>query len=95
MAFVDKSESKHYLFEASNDITDQLNFLDQITGNKSKLEGIFLTHAHMGHYSGLLQLGREAMGAKNISVYVMPKMSEFLKSNAPWNQLVSLNNIKF
>ena len=44
LAFVDKSESKHYLFEASNDITDQLNFLDQITGNKSKLEGIFLTH---------------------------------------------------
>lgn len=94
LAFVDKSESKHYLFEASTDITDQLNFLDQITGNKSKLEGIFLTHAHMGHYSGLLQLGREAMGAKNIPVYVMPKMSEFLKSNAPWSQLVLLNNIK-
>ena len=60
----------------------------------TELAGIFLTHAHMGHYSGLLQLGREAMGAKNISVYVMPKMSEFLKSNAPWSQLVSLNNIK-
>ena len=94
LAFIDKSESKHYLFEASTDITEQLNFLDQITGNKSELDGIFLTHAHMGHYSGLLQLGREAMGAKNIPVYVMPKMSEFLKSNAPWSQLVLLNNIK-
>ena len=94
LAFIDKSESKHYLFEASTDITDQLNFLDQITGNESKLGGVFLTHAHMGHYSGLLQLGREAMGAKNIPVYVMPKMSKFLKSNAPWSQLVLLNNIK-
>ncbi|MBJ25216.1 MAG: pyrroloquinoline quinone biosynthesis protein PqqB [Flavobacteriaceae bacterium] len=94
LAFIDKSDSKHYLFEASTDITEQLNFLDQITGNKSELDGIFLTHAHMGHYSGLLQLGREAMGAKNIPVYVMPKMSEFLKSNAPWSQLVLLNNIK-
>lgn len=94
LALVDKSESKHYLFEASNDITDQLNFFDQITNNNSKLAGVFLTHAHMGHYGGLLQFGREAMGAKNIPVFVMPKMSEFLKNNAPWSQLVNLKNIK-
>ena len=30
------------------------------------------------------------MGAKNIPVFVMPKMSEFLKNNAPWSQLVNL-----
>ncbi len=41
-----------------------------------------------------MQLGREAMGAKNVTVYVMPQMSYFLKNNAPWKQLVSLNNIK-
>jgi pyrroloquinoline quinone biosynthesis protein B len=48
----------------------------------------------MGHYAGLLQLGREAMGAQGMPVYVMPKMKEFLENNAPWSQLVSLGNIK-
>jgi pyrroloquinoline quinone biosynthesis protein B len=48
----------------------------------------------MGHYVGLLQLGREAMGAQGMPVYVMPKMKEFLENNAPWSQLVSLGNIK-
>ncbi len=48
----------------------------------------------MGHYVGLLQLGREAMGAQGMPVYVMPKMKEFLETNAPWSQLVSLGNIK-
>ena len=42
-------------------------------------KGIFLTHAHIGHYSGLIHLGKEALGAKGISVYAMPKMSFFLK----------------
>jgi pyrroloquinoline quinone biosynthesis protein B len=48
----------------------------------------------MGHYAGLLQLGREAMGAQGMPVYVMPKMKAFLETNAPWSQLVSLGNIK-
>lgn len=48
----------------------------------------------MGHYAGLLQLGREAMGAKGMPVYVMPRMKEFLETNAPWSQLVALGNIK-
>ena len=67
--------------------------LQQASG-LAKLSGIFLTHAHMGHYAGLLQLGREAMGAQGIPVYVMPKMKEFLEANAPWSQLVTLGNIK-
>ena len=54
----------------------------------------FLTHAHIGHYSGLIHLGKEALGAKGIPVYAMPKMSFFLKENGPWSQLVKLNNIK-
>ena len=48
----------------------------------------------MGHYVGLLQLGREAMGAKGMPVYLMPRMKEFLENNAPWSQLVALGNIK-
>ncbi|MDG2062202.1 MAG: MBL fold metallo-hydrolase [Flavobacteriaceae bacterium] len=75
------------LFEATPDIISQWNLLENIPS------AIFLTHAHMGHYSGLIHLGREALGAQNIPVYVMPRMNTFLKQNAPWSQLVSLKNI--
>ena len=40
-----------------------------------------------------MHLGREVMGAKEIPVYAMPRMKEFLESNGPWNQLVSLKQI--
>jgi pyrroloquinoline quinone biosynthesis protein B len=34
------------------------------------------------------------MGTKSIPVYAMPKMTKFLRSNGPWNQLIDLENIK-
>ena len=81
-----KNES--ILFEATPDIIYQWNSM------YSPPKGIFLTHAHIGHYSGLIHLGKEALGAKGISVYAMPKMSFFLKENGPWSQLVKLGNIR-
>ena len=62
--------------------------------NNKLIDGIFLTHAHIGHYSGLMYLGREALGAKNVPIYTMPRMKYFLQQNGPWSQLVSLENIK-
>ena len=93
LGLTDQASGQNWLFEATPDFTAQLQQLQQASGS-SNLSGIFLTHAHMGHYAGLLQLGREAMGAQGMPVYVMPKMKEFLETNAPWSQLVSLGNIK-
>ena len=76
------------LFEATPDIVSQWKDLSY------PLKGIYLTHAHIGHYSGLLHLGREALGSKKIPVYAMPKMRSFLENNAPWSQLVDLKNIE-
>ena len=59
-----------------------------------KLGGIILTHAHIGHYTGLMMLGREALNTKKLKVFVSSKMGEFLKNNAPWNQLIKLDNIE-
>ena len=81
------SDQTVFLFEATPDIQSQWEQLGKIP------EGIFITHAHIGHYSGLLQLGREVLGAKNIPVYVMPKLQSFLEKNGPWSQLVELKNI--
>jgi pyrroloquinoline quinone biosynthesis protein B len=93
LGLTDQASGQNWLFEATPDFTAQLQQLQQASGS-TNLSGIFLTHAHMGHYAGLLQLGREAMGAQGMPVYVMPKMKEFLETNAPWSQLVSLGNIK-
>ena len=72
----------------------QLRLLKGFSGKSTDIpDGIFLTHAHMGHYTGLMYLGREAKGANQVPVYAMPKMKSFLESNGPWDQLVTLNNI--
>ena len=69
-----------------------MQLLKQKTGTE-KLDGILLTHAHMGHYTGLMHFGREVMGTDNLPVFAMPKMKTFLEGNGPWSQLVDLENI--
>jgi pyrroloquinoline quinone biosynthesis protein B len=59
-----------------------------------RFEGIFITHAHMGHYTGLIHLGREAMNTNKMPVYGTQTMLDFLNNNAPWNQLIEIENIE-
>lgn len=86
------NDGQRWLFEATPAITEQLAVLDKAIGHKAP-SGIFLTHAHIGHYTGLMYLGREVMGAQAMPVYVMPRMAHFLRTNGPWQQLVKLKNI--
>ncbi len=86
--------NKYWLIEATPDIKDQIIMAEQYSNSEQVLpNGIFITHAHMGHYTGLMQLGREAFGASEMPVYVMSKMKTFLEENGPWSQLVDLKNI--
>ena len=94
LGLIDLSEHKKYIFDATPDFKEQIHLLKSHVDNSVVVDGIFLTHAHMGHYTGLLELGFEAMNAINIHVYAMPKMTNFLKSNGPWSQLVTLKNIE-
>ena len=92
LGLVDKTNNKRYLFDATPDIHNQINLLEKFPlGNI--IDGIFLTHAHIGHYTGLMYLGREGLGGKNIIVYALKRMARFLTKNGPWDQLVKLNNI--
>ena len=93
LALIDKSNKEVYFFDATPDFKQQLNSVEKIV-YKPKIN-FFLTHAHIGHYTGLMHLGREAMGAYMTPVYAMPRMKEFLKTNGPWSQLVKLKNIYF
>ena len=92
LALFDPSTNQKWIFDATPDLTEQLYDADVL--QKGNLSGIFLTHAHIGHYTGLMYLGREALNAKEIPVYAMPRMYEYLKNNGPWSQLVSLKNIQ-
>lgn len=100
---IDHSTGQRWLFDCTPDFPNQLRMLDERTQLVSPqrdlqqspgLEGIFLTHAHIGHYAGLIHLGREVMGAQQTPAYAMPRMREFLTKNGPWSQLVKLENIK-
>lgn len=95
IALIDKKEKTKYVFDASPDLAQQLYQLSTIAPDSDySLAGIFLTHAHIGHYAGLMYLGHEAMGAKEIPVFAMPRMKKFLEGNGPWSQLVQFNNIQ-
>ena len=87
IAIVDPVTEESWIIDATPDFALQLTAID------NQLSGIFLTHAHIGHYTGLIHLGREVMGAKEVPVYAMPRMKQFLETNGPWNQLVNLGNI--
>ncbi|MDA7577523.1 MBL fold metallo-hydrolase [bacterium] len=94
LGLIDPSSKKKYIFEATPDFPEQLFLLEQeAPSDDFILNGIFITHAHIGHYTGLMYLGREAMGAKGLPVYVMPKMEQYLRENGPWSQLIAFNNI--
>ena len=95
IAVVNSDLKKYILFEASPDITFQLNNLRKNIFDEFLLpESIYITHAHIGHYTGLMYFGREALGAKDQIVRALPRMSNFLENNGPWSQLVKINNIK-
>ena len=94
LALVDPVTETKYLFEATPNLPEQLYDLETIAPDSDySLEGVFLTHAHMGHYTGLMYFGFESMSTKNLPVYAMPRMSAYLLNNGPWSQLVTMNNI--
>lgn len=94
IAVVDPAEGKAWMFDATPDFPEQLRRLEHVLPHQPvELAGIFLTHAHIGHYTGLMHLGREVMGASQMPVHTMSRMYSFLSENGPWSQLVSLENI--
>jgi pyrroloquinoline quinone biosynthesis protein B len=94
LALIDPEAKQRWMFDATPDFKEQLQLLKKISKNNlNDIDGIFLTHAHIGHYTGIMNLGREAMGAKNVKVYAMPRMKNYLENNGPWSQLVNLQNI--
>ena len=77
-----------YLFDATPDFPAQVHAL-----GASRPDGVFLTHAHIGHYTGLVHLGKEVLGAKGVPLYATERLRDFLKTNGPWDALVRNGNV--
>ena len=100
LALIAPKAGKVYLMDAAPEITAQLNLLDDARKppmgkvDRAPIDGVLLTHAHMGHYLGLSYLGFEAVSAKGVPVWASERMGAFLRANGPWSQLVSQKNIR-
>jgi len=87
LGLLDPATGKRFLIDATPDFAEQMERLGGLP------DGILLTHAHIGHYLGLAQLGREVLGTRRVPVYCTPSMARFLRENRPWSRLVTLENI--
>jgi pyrroloquinoline quinone biosynthesis protein B len=96
LGLIDPVTQKKFLIEATPDMPFQMkNLLGHSPfGGPEAPDGIVVTHAHIGHYTGLMYLGREAMNTRKVPVFAMPSMQDFLENNGPWSQLVKLENIE-
>jgi pyrroloquinoline quinone biosynthesis protein B len=98
LAILDLTERQFFLIDATPDIRQQSAMACQrlgldSSGTKVPPSGILLTHAHIGHYTGLMFFGYEAMSTQRLPVYCSQSMARFLRDNGPWSQLVTLENI--
>jgi pyrroloquinoline quinone biosynthesis protein B len=97
----DPRTGRRWLIDAGPDLREQFELARSHPSTRIDVgprpplfDGIFLTHAHVGHYAGLMQLGREAYGARDLPVYGSARMNEFLAHNGPWSLLVETKAIE-
>ncbi|QSS98768.1 pyrroloquinoline quinone biosynthesis protein PqqB [Pontibacillus sp. ALD_SL1] len=91
LGIVDEQTKEWTLVDATPDFKLQMEQLE--TAIHPKPQSIWLTHAHIGHYPGLIFLGKEAMNTHELPVYAGAELGEFLQSHLPWSTLVESKNI--
>lgn len=96
LAIVDPESGQRWLIDCTPEFPRQLRRLDAIAppGETPILDGILLTHAHIGHYAGLVSLGTEALATDRLPLFAMPKMRGFLENNEPWNRLIRNHHVE-
>ncbi|HVS01565.1 MAG TPA: MBL fold metallo-hydrolase [Thermoanaerobaculia bacterium] len=99
LALVLPESDRVLLLDATPDLPEQLELLADVRAapagrvDRQPVDGIVLTHAHVGHYLGLAFLGFEAVHSRELPLWSTPRMASFLRDNEPWGQLVRLGNV--
>jgi pyrroloquinoline quinone biosynthesis protein B len=98
LAIVVPSTGRRFLVDASADLREQLDRLPLLghprgATDRTPVDGVLLTHAHVGHYLGLAFFGYEAIHTRGTPVFATPRMAGFLRANGPWSRLVAREEI--
>ncbi len=102
LAIVDTrfAQTAVWLIDATPDIKFQLNLLADALGphpsrpqRLKQPEGLFLTHAHMGHIGGLPHLGPEVSAVEQLPVYASPELCRLLARTELWRPMVQRLNL--
>jgi len=100
LGVIDSEAKQSYLIDATPDVRAQLDALsshplaparmagDLAPQGRNPVHGLILTHAHIGHYTGLVQFGKEVMATRELPTYCTASMRDFLQANGPWSQLL-------
>ena len=89
-----------FIVDATPDLNEQLVLVRDVGEtptdrvDRAPVDGVLLTHAHVGHYLGLALFGFEAVHTQGLPVWTTEKLAELLRTNAPWNQLVDIGNVE-
>jgi pyrroloquinoline quinone biosynthesis protein B len=86
---------KLLLIDATPSLPQQLDLLwDLLPSRRNRLpDAVLLTHAHVGHYAGLIFFGKEIASTKELPVYCARQMRRFLESNKPYRYLIERGEI--
>ncbi len=85
------------LLDASPDIRAQsrrlLSWYGYPPGRSRFVDAVVISHAHMGHYAGLLHFGKEVANTSGIPLIATPSVLRFLNANQPWEALTENGNL--
>ena len=71
----------------------RLDGLGWVSNGTDDLAAIAITHGHMGHYAGLVHLGKEAANVSGLPTVALPSVHAFLHGNEPWGTLYSAGHL--
>ena len=82
----DREDSGQYLIDATPDIKYQIDgkFLD----------GVFISHGHLGHINGLPFFGTECLDTEHLPIYCTAEMRQYIMNNDPFRLMVDRNQIE-
>lgn len=86
------------LIDVTPDVRRQATLLAELNAyvrpdSGNVVDHLALTHAHMGHYAGLVHFGTEAHNSDGVKCWMTQSMADYLLSNQPWRALFDNGNL--
>jgi pyrroloquinoline quinone biosynthesis protein B len=95
LGLLDFTTGKSFMLDATPDAARQVEIIQAVDplfmrkrSDAKPIDGLLLTHADVGHYTGLVQFRPEVAPVRNLPVYCSKIMGKFLADNEPWAAMV-------